>query len=338
MRLMIHADSYRRLRDEITAAAPDAELVLVDPDGTIRAGGGEVLDPTDARPQVAWANADVFLGPAARPYLTAALKSPDLQWVQSGAAGVDDPVFRQIIDKGARLTTSHGQALGIADYVLWGVLDHFQKGPERRAAQQRGEWAKRPFREIAGSRWTLVGFGAIGQAVAARAKAFGARVTGLKRSAAPHPAADLVAPMAQVLDHLPDADVVVLCCPLSAETRHIADAGFFAAMKPGSVLVNVGRGGLVDEPALLAALDRGAPEHAVLDVFEVEPLPADSPFWRHPRVNLNAHASGITEGMAARNDQIFLENLKRYATGEPLLHEADAADVRAGAGTGQTGV
>jgi phosphoglycerate dehydrogenase-like enzyme len=218
----------------------------------------------------------------------------------------------------------------MADYVLWGVLDALQDGPRRRAAQAAREWARLPFREIDGSRWVIVGFGAIGQAVAVRARAFGAQVTGVRRNPAPDPAAERIASPADLPSLLPEADVVVLCAPATPQTRHIADAGFFARMKPGAVFVNVGRGALVDEPALLAALARGVPDHAVLDVFETEPLPPDSAFWGHPRVTLTAHASGFSAGNALRNDRLFVENLDRWIGGRPLLDEADPKDVLAG--------
>jgi phosphoglycerate dehydrogenase-like enzyme len=116
---------------------------------------------------------------------------------------------------------------------------------------------------------------------------------------------------------------------LNATTRDLAGPKFFAAMKPGSFLVNIGRGDLVDEAALLAALDAGKPEHALLDVFHEEPLPADSRFWDHPRVTLTAHASSIGDGLGPRGEALFLDNLQRYLTGQPLLNEAAPKDVLA---------
>jgi phosphoglycerate dehydrogenase-like enzyme len=291
---------------------------------------GEPIALEAAGIEAAWANGEVWLGPVARDFSVALLKSPTLKWLQSGAAGFDHPMFGQLVQRGVRLATSHGQAVGMADYVLWGVLDHLQRGPERRAAQAAGEWRRSlRSREVAGGDWLVIGFGAIGQGVGQRARAFGARVTGIRRDQALHPAADRIAAQADIPALLPHADVVVLSVPLTAETRHLADADFLAAMKPRSVLVNVGRGGLVDEPALIAALERGVPEHAVLDVFATEPLPKDSPLWGHPRVTLTPHLSGVTEGQAARNDAVFLDNLARYLEGQPLISEIAPADVLA---------
>lgn len=326
MRLLIYEPSYRRLAGSISH---EVEPVLMNDAGETTLGG-KPLAVEAAAVEAGWMNADLWAGGPARDYARALLKSPTLRWVQSGAAGFDNPVFGKLIEKGVTLTTSHGQAVGMAEYVVWGVLDHFQRGPERRAAQAHHAWNRLAFREIAGSHWLVVGFGAIGQGVARRARAFGARVTGVRRSQAAHPDADAIAPLADLPRLLPHADLVVLSIPLTAESRHLVDAEFLAAMKDGSVLVNVGRGGLVDEPALLAALDAGKPEHALLDVFETEPLPADSPFWDHPRVMLTPHASGITSGQGTRNDALFLENLGRFVRGEPLLNAADPNDVLAG--------
>ena len=330
MRLLIHETSYRRNQAGIDVHGAAVVPLLLNDAGEVRLDG-VVITPEAAAPDAAWANTDIFFGGGNRAFWSAVMKSPTLKWVQSGAAGFDNPIFGQVIAKGAKLTTSHGQAVGMADYVLWGVLDHLQKGPARRAAHAAGEWTRTQFREIAGSNWTIVGFGAIGRGVAVRAEAFGALVTGVRRSGRADAAAQRMATLAELPDLLPATDVLVLCTPLTAETRHVAGAAAFARMKPGSVLVNVGRGGLVDEPALLAALDRDAPAHAVLDVFETEPLPADSPFWTHPKVTLTPHSSGMSVGNAPRNDALFVDNLRRFVAGEPLEHEATAQDVLAGA-------
>jgi phosphoglycerate dehydrogenase-like enzyme len=328
MRLLIYEPSYRRLQAQIDAV-PGVESLVFGKDGAVTLSGAAApAEAVDA--DAAWTNADVFFSPVARAFMVAMLKSPSLKWVQSGAAGFDNPVFGQIVQKGAALTTSHGQAVGMADYVLWGVLDALQGGSVRRAAQAAREWTRHPFREISGSTWVIVGFGAIGKGVADRARAFGAHIIGVRRNPDLDPSADRIAAQPDLPALLPDADVVVLACPLTAETRHMADAAFFGAMKAGAIFVNVGRGGLVDEPALLAALDRGVPEHAVLDVFETEPLPTESRFWDHPRVTLTPHSSGMSAGNAPRNDALFLDNLTRFAAGQPLTNLADPKDVLAG--------
>ncbi|MDR3513402.1 MAG: D-2-hydroxyacid dehydrogenase [Caulobacteraceae bacterium] len=324
----MYEPSFRRLAADLSGFA-GVRWLLMRPDGSISLDGAFVA-AEDARPEIGWINADLFGDAPIRGYMTVLLKSPDLKWVQSGAAGFDDAAFGRIVAKGARLTTNHSQAVGMSEYVLAGVLDHFQRGPERRAAQGRRAWARLPFREVAGSSWLVIGFGAIGRAVAVKARAFGAQVTGVRRSDGPDPDADAMAAPGEVQRLLGGADVVVLSLPLSRETAGMVDARFLAAMKPGSVLVNVGRGGLVDEDALLAALDAGKPEHAVLDVFRAEPLPADSRFWNHPRVALTGHASAMGSGLTARGDALFLENLRHYLAGEPLRNEASAAEVMGG--------
>jgi phosphoglycerate dehydrogenase-like enzyme len=323
-KVLFYAPSYDRIRTAIERIER-IEPMLMQADGTILFFGKPISDE-NANPEVAWTNNDLYAGPL-RPYMVTLLKSKNLRWVQSGAAGFDNPVFGQLVKKGARLTNNHSMSIGIAEYVLANVLDHFQRGPERRQAQREGKWARLPYREIIGSRWLVLGFGAIGQEVARRAKAFGAHITGVRRNQEPHPLADAIIPLERVHELLPRSDVVVLSVPLSSRTENFVNETFLTAMKKGSTLVNVGRGGLVDEDSLLAALDRGIPAHAILDVFKTEPLPADSKFWHHPRVRLSGHASAIGSGLSDRTDALFVENLGRYMRGDPLLNQVAASEV-----------
>ena len=242
-------------------------------------------------------------------------------------AGLDNPAFRMVMGKGLRLTKSDAQAPAIAEYVLAHTLSLLHPIAAQRAAQTAHAWRRIPFREVASSRWLLVGFGAIGREVARRLKPFGAHVTVVRRTPAPDPLADAVHGDADLHALLPDADVVVLACPLTPQTQRLAGEAFFAAMKRGAVLVNIGRGGLLDEAALKPALDRAQPAHAVLDVFQTEPLPVDSWLWDHPKVRVSAHTSNAGDGLVARGDALFLENLRRYLAGAPLLNEAHPSEV-----------
>jgi phosphoglycerate dehydrogenase-like enzyme len=130
--------------------------------------------------------------------------------------------------------------------------------------------------------------------------------------------------MESIPDALGTSDVVVLACPLTDETAGLAGSVFFAAMKPGSLLINIGRGGLVDEAALLDGLASDRPRRAVLDVFATQPLPTDSPLWTHPQVRVSAHTAASGSGTMGRGDTLFLENLHRLSEGRPLRGEVDA--------------
>ncbi len=326
-RALIFETSYARLKPRIDAIA-GIEPVVMTGERKFLLGGKEIA-AEDVKPEIGWLNLDLFQNPAIGGYLGALLGSPNLKWVQSAAAGFDNPVFAQMVQKGATLTTSNAQAVSMAEYVLGTVLDHFQRGADRRKAQAANKWDRFDFREMMGSRWLIIGFGGIGRETARRARAFGAHITGVRRSKGTHELADAMVSPDEQIAQLANADVVVLSLPLSKQTESMVDAKFLAAMKPGSVLINVGRGGLVDEDALLKALDAGTPEFAILDVFRTEPLPETSPFWSHPRVCVTPHASAIGSGLAARVDDQFVDNLQRYAKGEALTSVADPKDVLA---------
>jgi phosphoglycerate dehydrogenase-like enzyme len=321
-RILLSEAAFRRVQPHLPAGL---ECVLMDRNGFLRFDGREIL-PHETSPECGWISHDLFADSLTARYLDVLMQSAALKWVQSAGAGIDHPIFAALLEKRIRLTINHSQSVGMADYVLWGVLNHFQGGNARAIEQAAHRWTQWPAREIAGTRWLILGFGAIGEAVARRAKGFGAYVTGVRRQSVQSPSADAMVTPDRMRDHLGVSDVVVLCMPQTAETTNLVDADFLAAMKPGSVLVNVGRGSAIDEAALLAALDAGKPEHALLDVFRIEPLPADSRFWDHSRVTVTPHSSAMSAGNAARTDQVFLDNLVRYLAGEALLDEVTMPD------------
>lgn len=302
-------------------------LVRMQDDGTLLRDGGP-LEWDGATPEVAWASVDLFdPGAPLRPFFGLVVRRADsLRWLQSAAAGLDAPVWQQLLDRGVRITTSHVTDIPIAEYVLRAVLDRFQRAGEWRANQADRAWRSHDFREVAGTTWLVVGLGAIGAAVATRAQAFGATVVGVRRTPRGDEPVDEVVTPDRLLDAVPRADVVVLSAPATSDTEHLVGDRFLAAMRPGSLLVNIARGALVDEDALLAALDRGTPEHAVLDVTATEPLPEDSPLWAHPRVTITPHNSAGGTGRRQRGVDLFLANLAAYRAGEPLRHEVQLAD------------
>ena len=324
MKLLLFETAYDRVRERIAESEPQLTVCLMTKEGDLVVGG-QKQDPASFQPEIAWLSMDLMYHGRIREFIDVVSNAPGLKWVQTANAGLDAPIYRQIAATGTRLSNSDAQALSIAEYVLGHVLHCFQGIEQRLDAQRQSKWRYMPFREVAGSTWLVIGFGNIGQKIAERAKPFGALIVGVRHSGMDHPLADKIIRQDDILSVLPDADVVVLACPITDETHNMANAEFFGAMKEKSLLVNIGRGDLVDDDALLAALDQGVPGNAVLDAFSTEPLPKDHGFWSHEKIILTAHTSNAGSGLLDRGDALFSENLKNYLTGQPLKNEVDMA-------------
>lgn len=315
--LLVHEATFARLETELKTRSAAVRPVVLHDDGVFRTASGDVV-PEPVAADLVYATPDAFFGPQVAKFMGAVLSAPDLKWFQASAAGTEHPVLQAIGAKAGVYTSSHEQSEAIAEWVLWAGLDWFQNGSERRAAQAEARWQRLPFREISDTHWLVVGFGHIGRETARRLRALGASVTGVRRTPGADPDADRMVAAGEIHKVIGEADAVLLCCPLTPETGNMADAAFFKAMKPGALFVNVGRGALVDEEALLAGLKAGTPGHASLDVVRTEPLPGNSPIWSHPAITLTAHTSAETLSAARRTDARFLANLDRFLAGEPL--------------------
>jgi phosphoglycerate dehydrogenase-like enzyme len=215
----------------------------------------------------------------------------------------------------------------VTEHILALLLSFARQLPLAFAAQRQREWVHAEndqVFELAGKTLLLVGLGPIGRCTARVASAFGMRVLAVRRrTAGAEPGVERIGTMDDLPELLPEADFVVLVVPFTAQTHHLIGASALARMKPSAYLINVGRGGLVDEDALIVALAESRIAGAGLDVFEQEPLPAGSPLWDLPNVILTAHYAGVTPDYDRRATAIFLDNLKRYVAGEPLRNVVD---------------
>ncbi len=247
--------------------------------------------------------------------------------LQTFNAGLDYPFYKKVAQKGTRICNSSAQGVAIAEYVFGQVLSVLQPIELQRSMQAKKQWQITPFREIWQTNWLIIGFGPIGQEVAKRAKAFDATTAVIRRTPQTSPLADTVGTMADLNKFLPAADVIVMACALNNETRGFAGKAFFGAVKKGAILVNIARGPLIDDAAMIAALDSGQLATAVLDVFHTEPLPAGDPLWTHPKVRLTSHTSFAGSGGRARWDKLFLDNIVRFAQGEVLANEVNPRDI-----------
>ena len=255
-----------------------------------------------------------------------------LKWIHVSAAGVAALLFPELIESEVMVTNGRGtHALAMAEHTLGVMLAFTRRLHLARDAQAAREgvqnrlWTEAPsFGQLSGTTLGLVGLGSVGTAIAVRARALGVRVLAVRK----HPALDPEPADAQwgigQLDALVAAsDWLVLAAPLTPETRGFMDAERLARMKPGAVLINLGRGSLVDEPALIEALREGRIAGAALDVFETEPLPHSSPLWSMPNVIATPHISGLGPRYWERSADLFARNLQAFRVGRPLENVVD---------------
>lgn len=269
----------------------------------------------------------VFAGQITREQLSVASR---LRWLHSPAAGVGGMLFAEMRASDVVITNSRGMSADtIAEHVVAVTLAIFRRLPHAFRSQADRVWAqdaigKEKNRLIAGAHVLVVGLGAIGTAVATRMTRLGARVTGIRRRVSSEVTAEwTVATSDRLHDLLPQADVVVIAAPHTRETRNLIGARELSLMSRDAVLVNVSRGQLVDEPALVEALRNESISAAALDVFVDEPLPAESPFWTLPNVLITPHTSGFRPDHWDAAIALFAENLRRFDAGAPLLNVVD---------------
>jgi phosphoglycerate dehydrogenase-like enzyme len=324
--------------DELRAHAPDVEVVQVQ---------AEQLEDV---PEELWARVDVLHTSAVLPEVAGA---PRLRWVQLDTSGVDHVVGTDLWrNPQVEITTIGGVSpVPLAEFVLFGILGFAHRLPALRQLARHRSWPMpgARFREympmpLAGATLVVIGYGRIGRQIARLAQAFGMSVVGVTRSGRAADTADAerhfdfpLAPLdgpadpagVEVVDGsrlhevLGRADFVAVVVPLTEQSRNLVDRAAIAALKPGAVLINAARGGVVDEDALRDALRSGALSGALLDVFADEPLPPDSPWWDVPEVFITPHVAGLAPRYAEQVLSIVAENLRRFTTGQPLLNRVD---------------
>jgi phosphoglycerate dehydrogenase-like enzyme len=300
---------------QIHAADPRAKFIVPAVRDGVLAWSG---DP--ARAEVCCLSADMWEDLESRQLVLSALfRLKDLRWFHSFSAGVDSPAFKVILDRGTLLTNSSGaSAPSIAQYVIAMMLYRSKPIEAWRASQSQRTWSPTPGRDLHGQTCGIIGTGAIGGEIARLAKALGMRTIGMRRSGKPARYVDEMVTSRRLRYLLCESDFVVLACPLTADTEGLIGAAQLTAMKPTATLINVARGRIIDEAALIEALERGAIAGACLDVFTVEPLPETSPLWSMPNVIVTPHNSGVSPLNMERAMGIFIDNLARFAAGKPL--------------------
>ncbi len=287
-------------------AAPSAEIVVASKENVAE----------DLR------DAEIFFGFHSPEVFRQATK---LRWIQATSAGIETLLVPELVARGLIITNASGLYASPVAETAWALtLALFRRIPTYLRQQQEHRWEIQMPGDLDGSIAGVIGLGGIGSHYARVSAAFGMRVVSVDRHQPPKP--DFVEslwPMDRLNNLLEMSDVVLISCPLWSESRHLINRETLAQMKPTAFLVNIARGGIVEENALLEALQSGQIAGAGIDVCETEPLPAESPLWEAPNLILTPHFAGFSGQRLSRLTKLFRENLKRYQSGERLVNEVD---------------
>jgi phosphoglycerate dehydrogenase-like enzyme len=313
MKLIVHCDKPETFLGVLEERLPDAAIACCRDYESLPA----MLDRE--RPEVLYTVR--FAGTPGFPR-QAIIASPTLRWVSVGGSGTDhlapwDP---------SRLTVTNAAGVGaetMAQYAAAAMLSFTLGLPALAADQRRGRWAQRQVASVKGRTLAILGLGQTGRATARLAKALGMRVTGIRARPAPMADVDRVEAPERLHDILSEADFVLVCLPLTPLTRGLIDAPALMVMKPGSVLIDVSRGGIVRQAALIDALQAGRLAGAALDVFETEPLPPGNPLWAMENVIISPHCSSVYDGWEQRSIEMFCDNADRWRQGQRLENIVD---------------
>jgi phosphoglycerate dehydrogenase-like enzyme len=313
--VVVLSDTLRgREADAVAAVSPRVRIAFVTPAGEPRD------DVTDAEV--------VFRGGALMPPGVRRLlpSMPNLRWIHAMGAGVDGDLTPDVVNSDVVVTRTRGlHDVPVSEWVLMQILVVSKRLPELVLQHQAHVWRNLDVPvSLVGRTIGIVGYGEIGQAVARRARGFGFRVVGTRRHPQPAEELDALYPPEELERLLGESDYVVVLTPLTPETRGLIGAPQLRAMRPTAWLINVARGAIVQEDALLQALREGWIAGAALDVFAREPLPEDSPLWTAPNLLITPHNSGVAyPDFAEETLAQFVDNLGRYVRGEPLRNQVD---------------
>lgn len=298
------AQQQAQVSATLMAALPSAELLFA--------------DSVEAVPL--HADIDIVITPTL-PWLPEALaKLASYRWLHFLSSGVEK-IWTMDFDKTQTLMTKSSGVHGapMSEYVIGAMLFFTKQFGRFHDQSKQGDWQRHWLGELTGSQLTVLGLGHIGQCVAKRAKAFDMQVVGTQRTLREIPHVDRVVALPEIGPELARTDFLVVCLPLTQATRGAVNDKLLAQLKPGAVLVDISRGGVVNSEAVLRGLENGTLKGAALDVFEQQPLPADSPLWKRSNLLITPHVSGTTPYYLERALAVFAENLRAYQQGNPFV-------------------